>query len=123
MKENQKKSLEIIKNFIGKKVEAKLDGSMFMHVPDTFNFEFADPSELWEYLVDEYSDELSEWDADNIVPVASVSSSGSTDYKFAWLFLDWTNESEPDLVIATSDSWDSNNKVGTLDDLNLVIKK
>jgi len=122
---NIEKSMGLIRKYIGKTVQADLDGSLFHHVPATFRFRFDDPESLSEMLQEEYEDEREDWDFSEIVPVAAVSKAdedGDEAYEFAWIFLDWSNGGdEPGIVVATTDRWDSEYGVESIEDLELSI--
>jgi len=121
MADNLARSRKLIKKYIGKRVEAKLDGSLFAHVPATFKFRFADPEELWEEIDEGYSDYLEEWNRDAVVPVAAVTSATE---EFAWIFLDWReDDDEPGVVITTTDDWNAARSLDGLDELELTILK
>lgn len=119
---NAKKSKALIAAYLGKRVTAKLDGTLFDHVPATFRFRFVDPKKLMDELAENYTDELgdmecidseTEWTNDDLIPVAAVSSlaKGEEDdadeglYEFAWVFLDWSAKSPPGVLITTTDDW------------------
>jgi hypothetical protein len=120
--ENSEKTLEIIKPYIDQNVVSELDGNLFDHVPSTFLFRFADPSELWDALMEDYEDYLEDWEKDEIIPVAAVSSKDSPNYEFAWIFLDWRDSEEPGIVITTTDDWSKNRTLSSIAELNLEIK-
>lgn len=119
--EYREKSLEIIQPYLNQSVESTLDGSLFDHVPGTFKFRFEDPSTLWERLQDDYEDYLEDWDSENIIPVAAVSSKDSPDYEFAWVFLNWSDE-KPGVIITTTDDWGKERTLDSLSELKLKIK-
>ena len=137
MSENAKKSKQLIAPYLGKTVTAKLDGTLFDHVPATFRFRFHDPDELAEELANNYTDELGEWDcldddgtwsSDQLIPVASVSKApddpeeadeDDEPYEFAWVFLDWTAKQPPAVRIATTDDWGDERGVKDLAALKL----
>ncbi|MCA9676256.1 MAG: hypothetical protein H6708_17690 [Kofleriaceae bacterium] len=113
------RSRTLVAPYLGKTVEAALDGSLFAHVPATFRFRFADPEALWAELQDGYEDYLEDWDAGEVVPVAAVSAASAPDHEFAWLFLDWRDD-EPRVVVTTTDRWSTGTGVASLADLGLV---
>jgi hypothetical protein len=121
---NAKKSKQLVAEYIGKRVTAKLDGTLFDHVPATFRFRFEDPKKLIDEIVEGYSDYLGdmeclddegEWSNDDLIPVAAVSSlseelAANEDedeevYEFAWVFLNWKAKSPPGVMITTTDDW------------------
>ena len=116
--ENTKKSKELIAAYLGKRVTAKLDGTLFDHVPATFRFRFHDPKKLAAQLAQDYSDELGEmdcldddgnWKSETLIPVASVSKLDDEEddepYEFAWVFLDWSVKRPPGVRVTTTDDW------------------
>ncbi len=114
--------MKLIAQYLGKKVQAKLDGSLFDHVPATFGFRFCNPTELQEEIDDGYEDYLEDWDREGLVPVAAVCSAEAPDYEFAWLFLDWREESdEPAVIVTTTDRWDDSTSVEGLSALDLKL--
>ncbi|HZS41814.1 MAG TPA: hypothetical protein VFF06_33525 [Polyangia bacterium] len=137
MAENVEKSKKLIAEYVGKKVTAKLDGGLFDHVPATFRFRFHEPKELAEELAADYTDELGEmdclddddnWSSDTLVPVASVSSiddakeeDDDEPYEFAWVFLDWSTEHPPGVLITTTDDWGDERTVKSLAALKLTV--
>jgi len=123
MSDNQERSRTLIEPYLGKTVEAKLDGSLFDHQPTTFRFSFVDPAALWETLKEDYEDYLEEWDDSQLVPVAGVSAVSAPDYQFAWIFLDWRRgQDEPAIVVTTTDSWsDKKRTLPSLGKLGLQI--
>lgn len=119
---NAKKSKQLIAEYIGKRVTAKLDGTLFDHVPATFVFRFEDPKKLVDEIIEGYSDYLNdmecvdddgEWSNDDLIPVAAVSSLSEDEeeaddgevYEFAWVFLNWKAKSPPGVMITTTDDW------------------
>src|SRR5450432_3546259 len=97
---------KIVGEYIGKKVVADLDGTLFGSVADTFAFRFVAPKELQSEIVEGYEDYLEDWNFKETVPVAAVSSAKSTDYEFAWIFLDWSEgEEAPRVLATTTDRW------------------
>jgi hypothetical protein len=120
MSDAKARTLSVIAPYLGKVVEADLDGKLFDHRKARFRFRFADPGALWEQLQDGYEDYLTKWPKE-LVPVASVSKSGS-DYKFAWLFLDWRDgATTPRVVVTTTDDWKGKRTVDSLEALGLEI--
>jgi len=104
MSQHYEASRKLIAPYLGRRVEADLDGAVFEHQPATFRFRFRDPAALQERLDDDYEDYLTRWDRKQLVPVASVASAGSPDYEFAWIFLDW-RKGGPRVVVTTTDRW------------------
>lgn len=138
MTDNAKQSKKLIADYIGKRVTAKLDGTLFDHVPATFKFRFVDPKKLMEELAEGYSDELgnmeciddeAEWVNDDLIPVAAVSSlSADKDkeeddepYEFAWVFFDWKAKQAPGVLITTTDDWGNDRTEKDLAALKLVV--
>jgi len=122
MATSMEKSRALAGKYIGKKVEAKLDGGLFDHVAATFRFRFVDPQELQDAIREDYEDYLEDWDFSELVPVAAVSSAEATDYEFAWIFLDWRDEREtPGVVVTTTDDWGQERTVDSLGELGLKI--
>ena len=141
---NATKSKKLIAEYIGKRVTAELDGTLFDHVPARFRFRFEDPATMMEEVSEGYPDELDnmecvdgdgEWCNDNLIPVAAVSSiqedeaddedgdddeDGEDVYEFAWVFLDWKT-SPPSIRVTTTDDWGEDRTAKSLADLGLEI--
>jgi hypothetical protein len=134
---NAKKSLALIEDYIGNRVTAKLDGSLFDHEAGTFKFRFEEPEKLAEELAEGYADELGtmecldgdEWSNDDLIPVAAVSSftededgeEADESEEFAWVFLNWKAKSPPGVLITTTDDWGDERTAKGLTSLKLKV--
>lgn len=116
-------SKKLTKKYRKKTVTAELDGTLFDHEPATFHFFFRDPEKLREFLEEEYSDEVEDWNWEQHVPVARVGSSPERSEAFATLFLDWKKavEGVPRLFATTSDNWARGLKAKSLKSLHLHV--
>ena len=139
MSDNAKKSQQLVAQYLGKRVTAKLDGTLFDHVPSTFVFRFAGFEKLAEELAEGYPDELGnmecvdedgEWCNDDLIPIAAVSSltadaedDGDEEgaYEFAWVFFDWKAKNAPGIRVTTTDDWGDERTEKSLAALKLVI--
>ncbi len=115
------KSRKLIKPFVGRRVQAQLDGVLFDDQPNTFAFRFCDPGELRDAIADMHCDEMDMEPWCDVVPVAAVSVPDRTDEEFAWIFLDWRDGDQPGVLVATSDNWGGGLKADGLDALALQI--
>jgi len=99
-------SYELVQAYVGQKVSAALDGTLFGHVPATFWFFFGKPASLKAQLKDDFEDEVRGWKWTEVVPVGSVSFDDDKHHTVGWLFLDWRKSAtSPSVLITTSDTF------------------
>ena len=143
--ENLDESRALIAPYLGKQIAVHSDGVIFDESePAVFTLRFADPVELREQLYEIHTDELDMEPWCDLVPIAAVSVPERSADEFAWVFLDWrdagskpptryrrsesewlplqwANDRQPSILVATHDNWGGSDCFLSADSLEALL--